>query len=243
MNGFAFNWPWLGLALATVMLVMLFGTDFLRSDRSRRRIDDLGWLAWAALPLYMLHQVEEHGIDAFGHVYAFLPGLCQTFGFAPGSPCPIPTSFITAVNVGTVWGACLIAGFASRKHPLLGLSAYAIPLVNAVLHIRQALVSHSYNPGLLSAVLLFLPVCFQVIRQAMTQGVLSRRGLFLLVLAGALLHGVLMGSVLLFLRGRIETPLLDLIQILNIFVPVLVMLLAAKPRTPSGSNSQSVPGT
>ena len=58
------GWPWLGLALALFALLVgvVRGGAWLRDPRR---------LVWIGLPLYMLHQFEEHGIDLTGHRFAF----------------------------------------------------------------------------------------------------------------------------------------------------------------------------
>src|SRR4051812_39212989 len=93
-------WPWAGLMLALVLFALLFFTDRLRGNRKIQRWRDFQWLAWLFLPVYMLHQFEEHGIDLLGQAYAFRASMCGIFGFMTPEGCPIPESFLTAVNVG-----------------------------------------------------------------------------------------------------------------------------------------------
>lgn len=155
--GFSLLWPWIGLGLAAILLLGLSIGD-LRVDRAVPRTRDMGWLAWAATAAYLLHQFEEHGIDALGTPYAFRGVLCMRFGFANPTSCPIPESFITAVNIPVVWLAGPIAALSARRYPALALSYFSVPAVNSLAHIGPAFASGNYNPGLLTAVLLFLPM-------------------------------------------------------------------------------------
>jgi len=75
------SFPWLGLAGAIVLLLLLFGSNILRSDKAVSRWRDLTWLSWAGATAYLIHNVEEYGIDLFGRTYAFPMSMCQLFGF------------------------------------------------------------------------------------------------------------------------------------------------------------------
>jgi hypothetical protein len=222
---FALDWPWIGIALAAILLPLLFFTDLFRAPGIASRWRDPAWLAVFGLPLYMIHQFEEHGIDLAGARYAFRGGLCDTMGYADVSACPIPLSFITAVNVGSVWGAAGLAAVFGRRKPLVALSAYGIPLVNAIMHVAGALKAHGYNPGLLTAVLLFLPAGLWALRVGLRAGI-GWSGIGAIVLGGVLTHAVLMGSLLAFLQGWIGASLLAAIQVLNMGAPLAVALLA-----------------
>jgi len=52
-------WPWIGLGAAIVLLLLIFCTDFLRSDKTKSRFRDPVSLAWMGAVIYMLHNLEE----------------------------------------------------------------------------------------------------------------------------------------------------------------------------------------
>src|SRR6185437_1901969 len=158
MFDFDFVWPWIGAALAAVLLALLFGTSVFRASKTVSRWHDTAWLAVLSIPLYMVHQIEEHGVDLYGATYAFRGSLCAQLGYPDVSVCGIPVSFITAVNVGSVWGVTLLAAIFGCRNPLVALTGYSIPLVNAVLHIGPAIRGLDYNPGLLTGAVLFVPL-------------------------------------------------------------------------------------
>ena len=71
LEGFMHVWPWMGLGAAIVLIVLLFGTNALRSTEGGPRWKDPTWFAWLAAVAYMIHNVEEYGIDFTGATLAF----------------------------------------------------------------------------------------------------------------------------------------------------------------------------
>ena len=79
MFSFYLVWPYMGLG-AALLLALLLATDALRSDLAVSRWQDLVWLAWLGTLAYLIHQFEEHGIDAQGATYAFRGEMCRNMG-------------------------------------------------------------------------------------------------------------------------------------------------------------------
>jgi hypothetical protein len=222
MSSFSQLWPWFGLGLAVAVLAgLLFGE--LRGNRSEPRRYDVVWLAWAATAAYLLHQFEEHGIDAKGMPYAFRGMLCDAFDFADTTACPIPESFITAVNIPAVWLAGPISALLGLRWPALALSYFSVPAVNAAAHLGPAVASGSYNPGLVTAILLFLPLSLWTFRVALRRPELGARAVAATILGGILIHAVLMLSLKAYLAGRIGEAALVAIQIANPAIPMLLV--------------------
>ncbi len=107
-------------------------------------------LIFLASPGYMLHQLEEHIDDRFRR-------FTNQKMFAGRDA--LTTANVILINVGYVWGINLIALYVARflGEPW-GLAAPYLMLVNATGHIGQAISSRSYNPGLATSVLIFLPL-------------------------------------------------------------------------------------
>jgi hypothetical protein len=212
---FDLNWPWIGAGAVVVLLVLLLGTERLRSDLTRSRWRDPVWLAWLAVPIYMIHNVEEYGIDLLGRRHEFPDALCTTLKLGAYPACPVPPAFFLAVNLSLIWVAAPLAGFLSRRHPLVGFTFYGLLFTNGITHIAPMVLGRGYNPGALTAVTLFLPGFFWVASQSFGPGQIPRLGLGAIVGAGALVHLVLMGSIFAFIGGMIEGPVLVCIQVLN----------------------------
>lgn len=104
-------------------------------------------LVFVQLPIYMLHQWEEHAGDRFRQ-YAN-----RVIGGGREALTPAATFWINSVGV---WGVDLAALYlAWAVAPAAGLVAGYLALVNSLLHIGQAVVRREYNPGLVTALLLF----------------------------------------------------------------------------------------
>lgn len=201
---FDLAWPWIGLGFAVALGILLFATNLLRGDRSLPRWRDLRWLSFLAVVVYLVHNVEEYGIAANGVLHAFPDSLCAVLG-QPGYPeCGIPPAFFLVVNLPLVWIAGPVAALLSRGRPLVGLTLWGVIGINALVHIAPAIVLREYDPGLVTAIVLFLPLTAMTLVAAFgRRGEYRTAGIAVLLLAGALMHAVLAGSLLLFLRGDI----------------------------------------
>jgi hypothetical protein len=106
-------------------------------------------LVWLQLPIYMIHQFEEHYGDRFRLYVNRNVAHCDAL-------TPEGAFWINSLGV---WGLDLamlyLAVFVS---PTLALAAFYLPIVNAIAHIRETAVRRQYNPGLWTSLALFLPV-------------------------------------------------------------------------------------
>jgi hypothetical protein len=207
--------PWIGGAAAIVLLVLLFGTGLLRSEPTISRWRDRMWLSWLGLVAYLLHNVEEYGVDVTGHVHAFPDALCTNLKLPAYPGCPIPAAFYLAVNISLFWVVAPIAALLSRRHPLVGLTIYSVIFTNGLMHVMPMIFGLGYTPGTLTAATIFLPLSVWVAYANFGPGRLSYKALGLLVANGVILHGILIGSVFLFLGGVISGTALVWVQILN----------------------------
>jgi hypothetical protein len=226
MFAFALVWPWIGIGAAGLLLILLC-TNALRSDRSVTRWADMVWLTWAGTFVYLVHQFEEHGIDLMDNAYAFRGFLCANVGFADPNACPVPLSFITAVNVAAVWLAGPLSALLAVRWPVIGLSFFAIPAINLFAHAGPAILSGHYNPGLLTALVLFLPLCLVVFATAVSRYGLGVRSIIVTLLAGVALHLVLMTSLVAFIDGRLGLEGLLVLQVANPFLSMLIVATLA----------------
>lgn len=107
-------------------------------------------LVFAQLPAYLLHQWEEHAGDRFrAHVNRAIGGGREAL--------TRPATFW--INALGVWGVILAAvNLAWLVGPAAGLAAGYLTLVNAALHVGPAVARREPNPGLVTAVGLFVPL-------------------------------------------------------------------------------------
>jgi hypothetical protein len=220
---FDLAWPWIGSIAAGLLLILLLGTRRLRSDLSVSRWRDPLWLSWLPVPVYMIHNIEEYGVDLLGRTHDFPDALCSTLGLGRYPDCPVPPSFFLAVNISLIWIAAPVAALLGRRHPLIGFIFYGLLITNGVTHVIPMLLGRGYNPGALTAMILLLPSFFWVAHTCFGPGRISYMALAVIVGAGLLAHAILIGSVFSFVHGAIGIVLLDCLQILNailfLFVP------------------------
>ncbi len=142
-------------------------------------------LIYVLLPLYMLHQLEEHYDDRFRKfVNRYLGG---------GVELLTPTS-VFVINVPGVWGIfAVVFALSGVVHIGFGLiSAYTM-LVNAVTHIGQAAYMRRVNPGFYTGLVLFVPASAATILSVSSLGGVGV-GFHMLGLAVAvIIHALIVG--------------------------------------------------
>lgn len=135
------NWVYGGFLCAFLLLGLL--------PLFAKAWDPATTLVFLLLPIYMLHQFEEHDDDRFRLFVNNLLG---------GGREILSPAAVFVINIPGVWGvnllALLLACFCGIG---FGLIAVYLVLVNAIAHVGQALHYRRYNPGLTTAILLFLP--------------------------------------------------------------------------------------
>jgi hypothetical protein len=218
-----YDWPFLGLALGVLGLAALVAWPR-RRPGSRWR--DPEWLVCLTLPVYMIHQFEEHGFDLMGRRYHFLAAMCAMLGHPDLAHCPADPAFILAVNVGGgVWIPGLIAIALRRKNVAVGACTVGIPLINILAHVGPAIFFGSYNPGLATALLLFVPFCGWTLTQLWRAGVLDGKGLGAVIATGVALHGILIASVFAHGSGLLpEAPFLG-VNVVDGCLPLVIARL------------------
>jgi len=223
---FDLTWPWIGLCLAVVMIAVLFATNLVRDDVTGSRWRDLRWLSFLAVAVYMVHQVEEHGLAANGVGHAFPDELCSALGQPPYPGCAIPPLFYLAVNISLVWIAAPVAALLSTRFPLVGMGLWGVIAVNALVHIGPSIATLRYDAGVLTSFVLFVPLSVVAARAVLIR--YRRVALLVLVFAGMLMHAVLGGGLMLFLHGEIPAWVLVAAQPGGIIVGYLVIGLAGR---------------
>ena len=138
------DWQWPAAALfTTIFLLALLPIIAMESGLALT-------LVFAQLPVYMIHQWEEHSGDRF-RLY-----INRVIGKGREALTPAAAFWINSLGV---WGVDLAALYlAWGIEPTAGLVAGYLAIVNAVLHVIPAIVRGEYNPGLVTALFLFFPL-------------------------------------------------------------------------------------
>jgi len=134
------EWPYAALFTAAFLLVLLPFIGALGLPLA---------LVYLQLPLYMIHQFEEHDRDRF-RIFAN-----QVIG---GGREAFTPRAIFVINSAGVWGVDLLALFLAYYGNLAwGLIAIYLPLLNGLSHVAATVALRRYNPGLWTSLALFFP--------------------------------------------------------------------------------------
>lgn len=136
------QWPAAALFAGLMLLVLLPPVAFFLGTAVA--------LVFAQLPIYLIHQYEEHAGDRFRRY------VNRTVGRGVEALTPAATFWINSVGV---WGVIVLAVYlAWLVDPSAGLVAGYLTVINGIAHIGPALRQREYNPGVITAVVLFLPM-------------------------------------------------------------------------------------
>ena len=158
---------------------------------------------WLFYIVFVLHELEEWNIDQFEH---------RNFvGLPPAATDRSARMWIAFVClVGLVWCAVATIPGSPSLAAWIILPAVAIMVQNALQHVIWSAIFRQYSPGLVSAVVLLIPLGSFMIARAVQQGFVP---VAYAVVCAAL---VVIGSAQTILAGNKMTPLVRAINILGI---------------------------
>ncbi len=135
------NWFYAGLITALFLLVI--------TPVFWRGLPIAVLAVFLQLPVYMIHQVEEHHHDRFRRYI--------NLQVAEGREALTPDA-VLVINLGGVWLLDLCALYLAHfVRPGLGLVAMYMAIVNGIFHGIGTIVKRQYNPGVITGVFLLLP--------------------------------------------------------------------------------------
>lgn len=126
------SWSRFDLALAAGLAAL--------APAVRRRASHAILLTYLQLPVYMVHQYEEHSRGAFKR---------EMNALLPPAVGRLTDGIIFLSNIPGVWGVDAAAtALAATRDPAAGLLAPYLAVVNALLHVGSALGTRRAPPGL-----------------------------------------------------------------------------------------------
>lgn len=178
------TWVYGGFLAALVLLIVVFGFA--------RYLPLPLLLVFLLLPGYMLHQAEEH----FGN--RFRDFIDREIG---GGRAVLNDRDIFFVNVPGVWGVFALSfTLASLVHIGFGLVPAYAALFNVPAHVAPAIKMRRANPGLVTAVVVLLPLSIWTIAAVGAEG-----GVWWGWHAGAVAVAVLSHGIILWACGSAGT--------------------------------------
>ncbi len=218
-------WPWVGLGGAIVLIILLFFTDVLRTDTSKSRWKDIGWIAWLCTAAYLIHNVEEYGIDIYGNLFSF-PNCFQSI--MVGNGVVMPGAFYMAINIPAFWIVFPLVAVFSRKHNWTAPVLAAALFINGISHMIPLFVGVGYTPGTLTGIILFLPISIWTGIEFFGKGKMQYKWMITCLLIFVVGSGILMGSAKLYIYGYISTAAVVILQALNGPICCLLTWLMSK---------------
>lgn len=151
---------------------------------------------WVA---YIIHQFEEHWIDLLGRHYAFKSSLNEILAGLIGDPSKteiLSDASVFVINTSLVWLVAALAIWRGSTYIFPTLCMTAIVVVNAISHLGAGLASLSYNPGLATAIVIFLPLGSFVYVWLVRSGLASLKLCGFSLLWGLVAHAIMVLGLL-----------------------------------------------
>ena len=124
----------------------------------------MSWIYYGFLPAAILHVLEEFVYP--GGFMALIKKMAPPFA-------PFVTQTFAIVINGLFLLLCVMAALIGRSAPVFVLSIAALLGINGMTHTLGAIRAGCYAPGLLSGVLLYLPLAVLAYYQSIGSGQLS----------------------------------------------------------------------
>lgn len=138
------NWSKLSLGLVLVLTLLIF--VFIKPSNT------LLFLIWIQIPIYLLHQFEEHSRNGFKNYVNK-----KVFNVEDGS-YPLNDKNIFWINIPIIWILMPLFAILSSLNPLIGLWIPFFGIINSLSHVIFSIVNKEYNPGILVSLILGIPV-------------------------------------------------------------------------------------
>lgn len=134
-------------------------------------------LVWLFVPAYLCHVAEEY----FG-------GFTAWIGTVIGRPLPLSAFLLINAVALVVMVAAIRAATQHERHGWMAIAVATVLLVNAVLHLLGSMATGTYSPGLITGVVVYVPLAQLALVRAWHQAPapLFRRGL----VAGFVVHAL-----------------------------------------------------
>jgi hypothetical protein len=176
LSRFAANWQ-KALPLLSVLGIAAWSALF-RHDPTSERAPFA-----ALLVIYFVHQIEEHlwpgGFRQFTDAHVFHSG---------DDNWPVNIDGVALVNTAYVWLPIGLAVAFPQALRWVALAWVGLTLINGIIHIVSTIRLRIYNPGLVTAIVLFLPFTIYVLVLEVERGALSGAEVGLIALLGIVLH-------------------------------------------------------
>ncbi len=138
------NWAKLSVLLAIVLTTYII--IFIKPENI------LLFLIWIQIPIYLLHQFEEHAWNGFKNYINKKVFKVQEGNF------PLNEKNIFWINIPIIWILMPIFAGLSSINIMFGLWIPYLAVFNSLSHVIFSIRNREYNPGLIVSLILGIPV-------------------------------------------------------------------------------------
>ena len=142
------------------------------------------WIFWTFVGAAVIHVVEEFGYPG---------GFLDTMRGLNPRIAPLVTVEAAIIINGLFLLLCVLGAVVGSRSIVFGLSVASLLFFNALMHIWGAVKARGYTPGVVSGVVLYLPLSLYAYYLAVEMGELTLGGGALSGLLGALYQVVPLG--------------------------------------------------
>ncbi|MGZ7067486.1 MAG: HXXEE domain-containing protein [Methanobacterium sp.] len=138
------NWAKLSIFIAIILALLIY--FFIKTENI------VLFLIWIQIPIYLLHQFEEHTWNGFKNYINK-----KVFNVEEGE-FPLNDRNIFWINIPIVWIMMPVFAGLSSFNVMFGLWIPYFAVFNSLSHVIFSLRNREYNPGLIVSLILGIPV-------------------------------------------------------------------------------------
>lgn len=176
LNWLRMHWFELGIFLSLPIIVYLV----------IGKVSEVGFILWISLITLFIHQFEEYRYPGY------FPGMMNTVMFSSKKPDRYPLNTNTALIVNTVvgWLIYFLAAVFTKSLIWIGIATILVSLGNFVAHtfVFNIKGKTKYNPGMLTAIIFFLPISVYFFYIVLTQNLATLTDWILGIIFGIFLN-------------------------------------------------------
>lgn len=171
--------PYTSMALGLGILAVIIKNRGLHVENPR-----LFYFIFLPVTAHIFHQFEEYAQP--GGFRQFFNGIVSDKKMEEEPLTPAMGAVINSLLMPLFLG---ISGVIGLKYPWIGVTTVFVIYANGFFHITYAITRMKYNPGLVTSVVIMLPLGMSVAHVFSNNGDVTQPGLALAILVGTLLSG------------------------------------------------------
>lgn len=191
---------WMKIGTYAVPFLLMGAFALAREEQGSNFIANGRFIGILMLVAYIIHQYEEHWIDLFGNEYAFYvfnnDFILGNLGAENSDIKPLTPAAIFVINTSLVWLVGALGILRSPKHVFPLIAMASIIVVNGLVHVLAGIATFQYNPGLLTSIILFVPLYVWFARFLGNQSAAYRRPIIAGIVWAFGAHVVMVGGLL-----------------------------------------------